>query len=155
MRTVYIIVIIAVLGFFGGIFAYNKLRTTPTTTYVNNTSVVSKYSGENAENSIVVTKPQPGEPVSSPIAIEGSVKGSWFFEASFPIQIIDETGAVIGYGLAKPKGDWMTNDFVAFESSVIFSVPKNVSRGFLILKKDNPSDLREHDASIEIPIVFK
>jgi hypothetical protein len=49
----------------------------------------------------------------------------------------------------------MTDNFVPFESEIKFKMPKPGSRGTLILKKDNPTDLPEHDDELEIVIYFE
>ena len=50
----------------------------------------------------------------------------------------------------------MTSEFVPFEAKLTFTVDKNAysNRGTLILRKDNPSGLSEHDNALEIPVVF-
>lgn len=100
--------------------------------------------------------PRAGETVKSPLTIRGEARGNWFFEASFPVTIVDWDGRIIGEGIAQAQGDWMTAEFVPFEATLTFTVdPKAYSnRGALILKKDNPSGLPENDDSVEIPVVI-
>lgn len=102
---------------------------------------------------IRVDQPRPNTVIASPVTIRGEARGSWFFEASFPVQIIDENGVVIAEHYATAGGDWMTTDFVPFEATVTFAKPASI-RGELVLKKDNPSDLRELDDELRIPIAF-
>jgi hypothetical protein len=102
---------------------------------------------------IKVTKPQPNQLVESPLAIEGEARGTWFFEASFPVELIDANGDIIAAHFAQAQGEWMTEDFVAFKSELIFEKPAS-DTGVLLLKKDNPSGLPENDAKIEIPVRF-
>ncbi|MFH1170055.1 MAG: Gmad2 immunoglobulin-like domain-containing protein [Candidatus Vogelbacteria bacterium] len=111
-----------------------------------------------------VNSPRPGEVVSSPLTITGQARGTWFFEASFPVYITNWDGLIIGQGIATAKEDpnaadgagWMTTEFVPFEAAITFVVDKNAysNRGTLILKKDNPSELPEHDDALEIPVLF-
>jgi hypothetical protein len=49
----------------------------------------------------------------------------------------------------------MTEKFVPFEGLLRFKTPKDGSKGTLVLKKDNPTDRREFDDSVEIPVFFK
>ena len=100
--------------------------------------------------------PRPGQVISSPLTIKGEARGSWFFEASFPIVLTDWDGLIIAQGIATAKSEWMTTEFVPFEAVLNFTVDKNIysNRGSLILRKDNPSGLPEHDDALEIPVVF-
>ncbi len=93
--------------------------------------------------------------IASPLTITGQIRGIWFFEASFPVMLTDWDGKIIAQGIAKAKGDWMTENFVPFEATLTFVKPEYKNTGTLILKKDNPSNLPQNDAAIEIPIKFK
>ncbi len=108
-------------------------------------------------NLIRVQTPIPNQTISSPLIIKGEARGSWFFEASFPVVLTDWDGKIIAQGIAQAKSDWMTNDFVPFTASLNFTADKNAysKRGSLILRKDNPSGLPENDNALEIPIVFE
>lgn len=94
--------------------------------------------------------------IKSPLTIKGVARGSWFFEASFPVILTNWDGLIIAQGIAKTKSNWMTSDFVPFEASLTFSVDKKAysNKGTLILKKDNPSDLPKNDNTLEIPVIF-
>jgi len=100
-----------------------------------------------------------GKSISSPLAVTGFAKGNWFFEASFPIVIVDWDGRIIGRGIATAKDDWMTERFVRFEGEITFEKPAGAEersrRGAAIFRRDNPSDLPENDAALEISIYFK
>ncbi|MBI2278524.1 MAG: Gmad2 immunoglobulin-like domain-containing protein [Candidatus Brennerbacteria bacterium] len=107
-------------------------------------------------NLIVVDAPRRGERISSPLIVTGRARGNWYFEASFPIEILDAEGNVIGQGYAETKNDWMTEEFVPFESiSIPFSPQAAESQGTLILRRDNPSGLPEHDDALEVPVIFE
>lgn len=92
--------------------------------------------------------------ISSPLQIGGSARGNWYFEASFPVQVLDENGVVLGTGIAQAEGEWMTTEYVPFSGQIVFSKPKGKT-GTLVFRKDNPSGLPEHDDSLPIPIVFE
>ena len=94
--------------------------------------------------------PKEGDVVESPLIITGKARGSWFFEASFPINILDESGQKIAEGIAQAEGDWMTTEYVPFRAEIGFA-HKNNGRGTVVLKRDNPSGLPEHDRQINIP----
>lgn len=110
---------------------------------------------------VKVYSPQSGQKISSPLTVSGEARGTWYFEADFPIVVVDWDGRIIGQKYATAKGDWMTGDFVPFEGSVEFKKPECADgadyckRGAVIFQKDNPSGLPENDAAVEIPVVFE
>ena len=105
---------------------------------------------------IIIDSPTPNQQVISPIIVTGKARGNWFFEASFPIVVTNWDGLIIGQGIATAQGEWMTAEFVPFSASITYTLPTDTpyNRGTLILKKDNPSGLPEHDDAREIPIIF-
>lgn len=102
---------------------------------------------------IRITSPQPGETINSPLSISGVARGSWFFEASFPIRLYDQNGQELGVALAQAQDDWMTSEFVPFVATLSFS-PSTTDTGELIFQKDNPSGLPEFDDQRRVPVVF-
>lgn len=109
---------------------------------------------------ITLTTPRPNQRIQSPLVIKGQARGNWFFEASFPVFLVDWDGRIIAQGIATAKpaegGTWMTTEFVPFEAELEFAIGKDAysNRGSLILKKDNPSGLPKNDDVLEIPIVL-
>lgn len=101
-----------------------------------------------------LTIPEPGERVSSPVAVEGRARGIWFFEGSFPVSVTDYSGNIIGQGHVTALSDWMTNDFVTFKGNIEFSTLKK-GRGYIVFKKDNPSGLPENDKQVSVEVFFK
>lgn len=101
--------------------------------------------------------PRPNQTIKSPLTLKGQARGTWFFEASFPVVLTDWDGKIIGEGIAQAKGDWMTAEFVPFEATLTFLADKNAysNKGTLILRKDNPSGLPEHEDALEIPMVIQ
>ena len=104
---------------------------------------------------IEVTTPQPEGLVESPLRIEGRARGSWYFEGTFPVVLTDWDGLIIAEGFAQAQGEWMTEDWVPFVATVEFDRPEYGERGSLILQKDNPSGLPEHDGAYEMTVYFK
>ena len=115
------------------------------------------------QNLIRVFSPLENSIISSPLSVNGEARGQWYFEATFPVTLVDWDGKIIAETHATALGDWMTEEFVPFEATVEFESPAfpgtDVShfsrRGTLILHKDNPSGLPEYDDAIEIPIRFE
>ncbi|OGJ48944.1 hypothetical protein A2344_03385 [Candidatus Peregrinibacteria bacterium RIFOXYB12_FULL_41_12] len=101
---------------------------------------------------ITVSDPQPNVEISSPLAIQGSAVGTWFFEATFPVELVDANGTVIAQGLVQALSDWQTEELVPFEGTLEFTT--DALAGELILRKDNPSGLPENDEEIRIPVRF-
>ncbi len=108
-----------------------------------------------SETPIFVESPEKNSTATSPLKITGVAKGSWFFEASLPLLLVDASGKIIAQSHATAQGEWMTTDYVRFSGTVKFPKPTQEMEARLILKKDNPSDLPEHDDQIEIPIRLK
>lgn len=100
---------------------------------------------------IKVDNPQPNQNMQSPFVVKGQAKGVWYFEATFPVKLLDEKGNIIKQTFAQAQGDWMTENFVPFESTLTFSIDKN-QKGTLVLEKDNPSGLSENEKEIRIPV---
>ncbi|OGZ04740.1 MAG: hypothetical protein A2648_02775 [Candidatus Lloydbacteria bacterium RIFCSPHIGHO2_01_FULL_41_20] len=103
---------------------------------------------------ILITLPLPNSIVKNPLTVKGEARGNWYFEASFPVKIFDSNEKQLGIIPAQAKGDWMTTAFVPFEANLFFELSTTES-GTLVLEKDNPSGLPEHDDSISIPIRFE
>jgi hypothetical protein len=102
---------------------------------------------------IHVSAPSAGSHVTSPLHVAGEARGTWFFEASFPVKLLDAAGNVLVQAPAQAKGEWMTEAFVPFELSLSFEAP-SAGTGTLVLEKDNPSGLPEHADELRIPVVF-
>ncbi|NCU44687.1 hypothetical protein EOM71_03355 [Candidatus Falkowbacteria bacterium] len=102
---------------------------------------------------VMVFGPQVNEVITSPVTISGQARGLWFFEASFSVKIVDANGQLLGIAPAQAQVDWMTEDFVPFQTMVEFTQP-STSSGFIILAKDNPSGLPENDAEVRLPVRF-
>jgi hypothetical protein len=107
---------------------------------------------------IVLDAPRQRSVVSSPLTVSGRARGTWFFEGSFPVMLTNWDGLIIAEGVARAEGDWMTEDFVPFIVTLTFNLPEGgvgiPDTGSLILKKDNPSGLPEHDAALEITVYY-
>jgi hypothetical protein len=135
----------------------SKEAETITAKETETTAVTSKETEttltESMADQIKVSKPLPDQIIQSPFMVEGEARGTWFFEASFPVKLLDANGNVIASHFAQAQGDWMTEDFVPFKSQLEFENP-DTDTGVLILEKDNPSGLPENDAKIEIPVRF-
>jgi hypothetical protein len=102
---------------------------------------------------ISVSEPLPYAVVTSPLVLKGRARGTWYFEASFPVKLLDANGQVLAFVPAEAQRDWMTEDFVPYQAVITFAPPQTAT-GMLVLQKDNPSGEPQYDASISVPVKF-
>ncbi|MDD4995607.1 MAG: Gmad2 immunoglobulin-like domain-containing protein [Patescibacteria group bacterium] len=120
----------------------------PTGEEINETPVVADLS-----DMIRVTSPLEDALVGSPLVVTGQARGGWYFEASFPVRLVDGNGNLLGQVAAAAQSDWMTEDFVPFTASIVYDKPETET-GTIILMNDNASGLPENDKEISIPVRF-
>ena len=104
---------------------------------------------------IRIESPRPNQKITSPLSIQGEARGPWFFEGSFPLQLVDRDDTVLVEHFATADAEWMTEEFVPFTAEIEFETPEFGDKGKLFLLKDNPSGLPEHDDVLEVPIRFR
>lgn len=103
---------------------------------------------------IRISEPRPNTVVASPLTVKGMARGSWFFEATFPVRLFDGHGEMLARAVAQAKSSWMTTKFVPFEATFSFTLPTTTT-GTLLLDKDNPSGLPENADALRVPVRFK
>ena len=103
---------------------------------------------------VLLDTPKPNQLAQSPLWVVGRARGTWFFEAEFPVRLFDGNDSVMTWGSARANGEWMTPDYVPFALTLNFNPPKT-DTGTLVLEKSNPSGLPEHAASTRIPLRFR
>lgn len=130
-----------------------QCRTPDGRLYVEEIPEKITYFNATADN-IVVERPFLGAVTGKDFSVIGKARGNWFFEASFPIEVLDKDGKFLAVGIAQAEGEWMTRDFVSFKADI--KTPQSYTgKATLVAKKDNPSGLPEHDASISFPITIE
>src|SRR3989344_559691 len=102
---------------------------------------------------VKVTLPFPGATVLKEFIVTGEARGVWFFEASFPVEVRDSDGNVVGRGIAQANGEWMTEEHAPISAPVTIVNYSGPAR--LLLIKDNPSGLPDHDDSVSFPVVVQ
>lgn len=143
MKRIYIFIIL-ILFAGAGFFAYFKIKE----------GVAPQGNEVEKRNLIQVTSPLSRSLIQSPLKIEGRARGYWFFEASFPVKLVDGNGQQIGStAIAQAQSEWMTEDFVPFRVLIEFQSPRT-KWGTLILEKDNPSGLPQNADELRIPVRF-
>ncbi len=137
----------------------------PDGSYVGRTGVDCSFvcPAENKNDSsdlITVSVPKPFSVIASPLAISGQAKGSWYFEASFEVELQNNQGIVIAKGVATATADWMTTEFVPFAATLQFINPytsgqtDDVKNGILVFKKANPSGEPQNDNVMKVKVRF-
>ncbi len=96
-----------------------------------------------------------GSELRSPAVITGEARGGWYFEASFPVKLVDAAGQVLAQAPAQAQGDWMTNEFVPFTVTLPFIIAPSTKTGTVIFANDNPSGLPENDKEVRVAVRFK
>ncbi len=115
---------------------------------------VENISSDDAQEvGVTVTNVQAGDIVRSPLTVEGSAKGTWYFEASFGLQLLNAQGNILDEAPAQAEGNWMTEEQVPFTGTLTFNVSK-LTDATLVLRKANPSGLPENDAEIRLPVLL-
>lgn len=104
---------------------------------------------------IEVFTPNPGGVVGKEFLVIGKARGNWYFEGSFPIEVIGADGNQIAGGVATAQGEWMTTDFVEFKTDLLDLPSAYMGPATLVLKKDNPSGDPARDASVSLPITIE
>jgi len=125
---------------------------------IQNKSVIAteiEFVYKNANADLIQVKlPNPDAVVKKEFSVVGKARGTWFFEASFPVVLLDKDGQVLSQGAAKAQGNWMTTEFVPFK--IDMKIANNYTgKATLVLKKDNPSGDSERDASVSYGVNIK
>lgn len=116
------------------------------------TGVMSSF--QLTEPVVILDKLVPGNEVYSPLTITGQAKGSWFFEGSFPMQLRDSNGQVIGTAVTKATKEWMTDTMVPFTATLTFDASQT-DPGELVFKRDNPSGMPQNDAEVRLGVLIQ
>jgi Sporulation and spore germination/Immunoglobulin-like domain of bacterial spore germination len=120
---------------------------------VGTTSAQTSPVADDVAAEIKIDSPAANDVVSSPLQISGQAKGSWYFEAVFPVKLIDENGQVIAQGQAQAQSDWTSPDFVPFTATLNFSATPSAI-GMLVFSNDNPSGLPQNEKEFGVPVRF-
>ena len=102
---------------------------------------------------IQLNNPRPNQIIESPLLISGQAK-TWYFEGELPVKLLDGNNNILIEKWVTAQEDWMVDKFVPFEGQIEFETPET-DTGTLIILKNNPSDFREFDDQLEIPVRFK
>lgn len=106
------------------------------------------------DDKVKVTTPLMNALIDSPLKVSGEARGSWYFEAVFPIRLLDGNGDEIAKTQGRATAEWTTGNYVPFEATLTFT-PPSTETGTLVIEKDNPSGLPQNAESFKIPVRFK
>ena len=155
------VTIIIILGISGFLIYNRNADGGPVNGNGNNNGTTTENGGQNGTKNgtttdntqVRVTSPTSNSIVRSPLTVTGEARGSWYFEASFPIKMLDANGRLLGQSYVQAQGEWMTTNFVPFRGTITFTSPTTTT-GTLVLEKDNPSGLPQYAAEVRIPVRF-
>lgn len=150
--TLVVIVIAIIISF---VFDWGRSSEKLNENNIISTSTVTETATTTQDMPIIVDNIKDDQVVTSPIKIQGKARGNWFFEASFPIQLVDMDGNIIASTAARATGDWMTTDFVNFTAELNYKKSSTTTNALLVLSNDNPSGNPETSRSIFIRVVLK
>lgn len=120
---------------------------------LNTISLEEVRKKEAASDMIEIENPAPGMDISSPLTIKGEAKGHWYYEGIFTIKLYDASDRLLAETTAEADGEWMTEQFVPFETTISFEASDD-QRGRLVFERANPSGLPQNDQSHAVPVVF-
>ncbi len=152
LNTVLLLILIILMFFAIKVMLQNKEEYLTPLDNKTDTPVARQVSGN--KDDLVYFSIAPESKVSGVVSYKGSVKGAYFFEANIRINVLDANKNVLKKGNATATTDWMTVEPVSFEGSIDFTgLPKGP--GFIQIQNDNPSDNREFDKFIFIPVIIE
>ncbi len=139
----------------GALLYYHPLKQTQVLTPVSipDTTSTTPPPPEQANSAMKITAPRANETVTAPFIVSGNAPGGWFFEASFPIRIVDQNNKLLATTVAHPLSSWMSSDPIAFEAAFDFIVA-TTTEATMVFNNDNPSGLPENDREFSMPITL-
>src|ERR1035437_1342255 len=108
--TILILAVIIIMAF---IFDWGRGKVKPSEINQNasTTETIQPDSFSTSSMPIVVSYPVENQEVSSPIVIVGKARGNWYFEATFPVELVDNDGNILASTAARAETDWATTSF--------------------------------------------
>ncbi len=118
----------------------------PQATYYNYTSTKGKIVKASIAPHQVLT-------FAPTLMFTGNIPAGWAFEGTFPVQVTDANGHEVARGQATVP-NWMSPTGAWYSVTVTGMNKPDTATGFIVIKNDNPSDLRENDDQVRIPVKF-
>lgn len=102
-----------------------------------------------------ISNPLPNSEIKSPLVVTGRLRGSWFFEATAGVAVLDSKKQVITVNPLMATTDWMTSDWVSFTGTTSYPMAYKGQSGYIQISNDNPSGLPENSKTYLIPVLFR
>jgi hypothetical protein len=119
---------------------------------------VGQTGGQKAAKSrkIEVSSPQANGVIRSPLTVAGKAPGAWFFEATFPVKLLDGNGKEITEWVPvhATVEKYNVKGLVPFAGTLEFKTP-DTDTGTLLFQNDNPSGLPKNQEEFRLPVRFK
>jgi hypothetical protein len=136
--------------------ATTTVETIATTTTTTTTEVVIYETALQHKTDMFKTvSVASGQTLPKGTKLTGEVRGNWYFEASFPVELRNASGTPFWTGVAQAQSDWMTVNFVPFSLVLNYTPFGTPTPATLVLKKDNPSGEPINDDELLIPVVVQ
>lgn len=146
LNTKNIIIIILALLVLG--FVFMRPQNIPQTEVVSTVPVMSGNVDDLVSLSIA-----PNQSVSGLVALSGSVKNAYFFEANIVLKVVDTNNNNLLTTFGTATTEWMTTEPVSFTANIDFTgLPTGPA--YLVIENDNPSGDPGLTKQIIIPIVI-
>lgn len=158
MKKLLISIVVIILVVIGGWYlSQRKAGVTSTNTQTTNTDQVFPESSTPATADMIVVNPiSTSTPIKSPLKVTGKARGTWFFEASAPIAIVDIDGKPLGTGHIEATSDWMTTEFVPFTGTIEFTLATSTPDvGAVVFFNDNPSGQASTSYYTALPVFLR
>ena len=105
-------------------------------------------------NKLVLENLKDGDTVDEGFEVKGSVSGSWFFEGTFPVRVLNMQGEIVRSIPVTTQDDWMTEDLVNFSFKLDTQLEEE-SIVVLRFEKSNPSGLEENDDFVKVTVTIR
>lgn len=127
-----------------------QCRTPDGTVFIKSPDRVEEVSNQ----PIRVRNVSDNQVIESPFVVRGEARGNWYFEATFPITLLDANGKKLAETYATAQGEWMTESFVPFISEPL-TFTSATATGTLVINNANASGLPENSKELRIPVRFE
>ena len=107
------------------------------------------------DDEITVTEPAAAGRITSPLRVRGTALGRWFSEGEVSLELRDEDGQTLARGFASAQGPWMVQGPVPFDGTLAFRTAGSGQKAWLVVKRNNPSDRRDLDREVRIPVILR
>ncbi len=99
-----------------------------------------------------IAAPISGAQTTTPLIVDGTAPGDWFFEAQFPVKLVAADGTVLAEAPAMARGETVTEAPVPYHAELVFIVTDE-TQARLVLQEDMPAD-NTAPREVSIPVVL-